>query len=693
MISIVISGGIFLIGWHSRKYMDSSFFLIIGIAILFTSGIDLLHTLAYTGMGVFPEFDSDLPTQLWIAARYWQAFSYLIATFFIKKKIKHTYLFFINIIIFLVILNLIFGGIFPTCYLEGSGLTLFKKISEYVIDVIFLLALIVLYTHKEEFNQKVFLLITVSIITTMISELAFTVYISVFDISNFIGHIFKIIAFFFLYKAIIESGIETPFDLLFRKLKLNEETLINNAIKLEKAYSEFNQIFNASLPLRVINKNYDIIRVNDTYASLFCLSKEEIIGKKCYDLKLGYENRCHTENCSMYQINEGKVYHEYELETIFADGTKLVNLARTVPNRDPNGEFIGIIQNYIDITENKTNQEKLQVMARFPMENPNPVLRVSQKYVLLANKASKKLFLIEEGRRVPEILHEYINKSLSENQNLNFELNIGDQIYSLFIVPIIESGYANIYGLNITARKEAERSLKRFVSTVSHELRTPVSVLIMSIDFLENHSDKVTPEVNKKLQDGIKKNILLLKILIDDILTLSRLDKHEVQIKWIEYNPLSIVENILTLMEPIGNDKNITFNIAVEENIKLYGDPTKIEQLFRIFIDNALKYSKENSKIEITAINHYKRKYNIDEKDGVLFEFKDYGVGIKEEDLPSIFERFFRSEQVSDIPGTGLGLAIAKELIKLHDGEVWVQSEYGKGSTFSIFLPIIIKKR
>ena len=173
---------------------------------------------------------------------------------------------------------------------------------------------------------------------------------------------------------------------------------------------------------------------------------------------------------------------------------------------------------------------------------------------------------------------------------------------------------------------------------------------------------------------------------------ISRIDERKVKLKWEEYNPLTIIGNILTLMEPIGNAKNITFSVEIDKNIKLYGDSTKIDQIFRIFIDNAMKYSKESNKIDIRAINYYKGKYNIDEKDGVLFQIKDYGVGILEEDLPSIFERFFRSEQVSDIPGTGLGLSIAKELLKLHGGEVWAQSDYGKGSTFSIFLPIIEKR-
>jgi len=692
VISIVISGGIFLVGWHSRKYMKSSYFLIIGVSFLFISAIDLLHTLAYSGMGVFNIVGSNLATQLWIVARYWQALSYLFASLIIKKKINVNYLFVSYTIIFFILITMIFQGFFPTCYIEGVGLTPFKIISEYVIVIIFFFSLLVLYKQKGEFDQKIFLLIAVSIIVTMISELTFTFYISVVGFFNYIGHVFKIIAFFLVYKAIIESGIETPFDLLFRKLKMSEESSVEKATQLEHAYSEFNQMFNASLPIRVINRECEIIRVNETYASLFRVSKEDVIGKKCYDLNLRYENRCHTELCSKNQIQGGKDYTEHELVTNFDDGSKIVTLVRSVPYKNTKGEFIGIIQNYTNITERKIAQEKSEDMARFPFENPNPVLRVNNRLILLANKSSQELFLIKEGSEVPKVLQEHIIKSFSENQNLEFDYTIKDQIYNFFITPVKNRGYANIYGLNITARKEAEQTLERFVSTVSHELRTPISVLIMSLDFLENHTEKVTIDVQKRLQDGIKRNIYLLKELVDDILTLSKIDESKIKLNWEEYNPLSIINNILTLMEPIGNAKNVKFNVEIDEDIELYGDPIKIDQMLRIFIDNAIKYSKENKNIEIKAKNHYKKMYNHDEKDGVLFQIKDHGIGISEEDLSSIFQRFFRSEQVSDIPGTGLGLSIAKELIKLHDGEVWIQSVYGEGSTFFIFLPIIKKK-
>jgi len=798
--------------------MNSSFFLIVGISFLFISMLDLLHMLSYSGMGIIIEFDANLPTQLWIAARYWQSISYLLALFAINKKIKGTYLMVGGVIIITLLLFSIFYGFFPTSFIEGTGLTLFKIASEYIINLILLVSAIILYKLRSEFNKKVFILILFSISATIISELAFTFYVDVFDFSNFVGHIFKIVAFFFIYKGIIEMGLEDPFGLLLRKLKLSDESMRRKANDLEQAYSEFNQMFNASLPLRIISKDCEIIRVNKTYTNLIKLSEEEILGKKCYDLELRYlGHQCDTEMCSMKQIEQGKESYEYELTTKLDDTTKIVSLVRSVPYRNAKGEFVGIIQNFTDITERnileiamkeseqkyrtlvedslegiwvidndanttflnqsmanmfgyemdemmgenlytfmdedgkkiaeinfekrrqgikedhefefihksgkkvfttlrtspifdengdfngalafvtditkqKIAREKVADMARFYTENPSPVLRLSKNYVLLANKPSQTLFRIGEGSRIPEILIKALKEAFSMNKNIEMELKIKDRIYNLFIVPIKGKEYVNIYGMDITAKKDAEERLGRFVSTVSHELRTPVSVLTMSMEFLENHTDKITPEVDKKLRDGISRNIYLLKDLIEDILTLSRIDEGKYKMEWNEYIPFLIFKDILTLMEPIGNEKDITFHIDISEEITLYGDNKKIDQIFRIFIDNAIKYSRNSNIVEIKAFDHYKGKYNTEARDGTLFHIKDNGMGILENEVSSIFQRFFRSEQVTDIPGTGLGLSIAKELIELHSGEVYVESEYGNGTTFYIFLPRIEKK-
>jgi PAS domain S-box-containing protein len=818
VISIVISGGIFFIGWNSRKYMDNSFFLIVGTSFLFISVIDLLHTLSYAGMNIFLAYDANLPTQLWIAARYWQSLSYLLASLAINKKVKPSYLIGSYIIIISILFYTIFTGLFPICFIVGQGLTPFKIVSEYVINIIFIASGLILYKFKNEFNRKIFFSIIISISFTIVSELAFTFYISVFDFSNLVGHILKIVAFYFIYKAIIVIGINNPFGLILRKLKLSDESLRQKADDLEHAYSEFNQIFNASLPLRVISKDCEIIRVNQTYTDLFQLSEKKILGMKCYDPTLSpLGHLCDTDLCSMKQIEKGKDYYEYELKTKLDEGIEIVSIVQSVPYRNDKGEFVGIIQNFTnitersnfevamkkseekyrklvedslegiwviddemnttfvnqsmanmfgyeidemlganlyeftdedgkkiaeanferrkqgieedhefefihksgkkvfttlkaspifdedgnfegamafvtDVTEGKIAQEKIADMARFPLENPNPILRLSKKYVLLANKTSQTLFRIGEGSRIPDILIKSVNEAFSMDKNIEMEINIKDRIYNLFIVPIKGEEYANIYGMDITARKVAEDDLGRFVSTVSHELRTPVSVLTMSIEFLENHSDKVTPEVEKKLREGISRNIYLLKDLIEDILTLSRIDEGKAKMEWNEYQPSLVLTDILTLMEPIGNQKNITFRVDISDEIKLYGDRKKIDQIFRIFIDNAIKYSKERNNIEIKAIDHYKGKYNPNTKDGVLFKIEDNGIGISEKDIPSIFQRFFRSDQVSDIPGTGLGLPIAEELIECHNGEVYVESEHGKGTIFYFFLPRIEKE-
>lgn len=226
LFSISVAFGIFMLAWNSRRFIDNNYLLFIGIAYLFIGGVDLIHTLAYKGMNIFEGYGSNLPTQLWIAARYLESISLLIAPLFFTKNLKVQNVF----IIYSLITTLLLGAtlhwdFFPDCFIEGTGLTPFKKISEYIISLIFIASVGFLSQHRKHFDVGVFRLIVASIVITIGSELAFTFYISVYGFSNLLGHFLKIISFYLIYKAIIETGLVKPYSLLFRNLKLREAEL------------------------------------------------------------------------------------------------------------------------------------------------------------------------------------------------------------------------------------------------------------------------------------------------------------------------------------------------------------------------------------------------------------------------------------------------------------------------------------
>lgn len=235
---IAIALCVFLLAWNSRKFLENNYLLFLGVAYLFIGGFDLVHTLAYKGMGVFPTFDSNLPTQLWIVSRYLLCISTLIAPIFIKKTLKIELIIIIYLVISTVLFVSIFAQVFPVCYIEGMGLTSFKIISEYLISLIMLGAILALYYNQTQFDKKILNLLIGSILLTILSELCFTLYIGVYDLMNLIGHILKMVSYYLIYLAIIEKGVTKPLDLLFRSLKQNEEKLIEHQARLEEKVKE-----------------------------------------------------------------------------------------------------------------------------------------------------------------------------------------------------------------------------------------------------------------------------------------------------------------------------------------------------------------------------------------------------------------------------------------------------------------------
>ncbi len=224
IFSIINAACIFVIAWNSRGFSKNGFFLFLGIAYLFVGFEDLLHTLAYKGMGIFPGNNANLATQLWIIARYTEAISLLLAPFFIGREIAypHRVATPYGVITFLLMAAIFHGSIFPDCYVEGTGLTAFKRFSEILICLFLVGAGIHLAAYGKQFSTRILILMLLSIFLTVLAELSFIFYIGVYDISNLIGHFFKYISFYCLYRAMVQTSLVEPYEVLFADLKQRE---------------------------------------------------------------------------------------------------------------------------------------------------------------------------------------------------------------------------------------------------------------------------------------------------------------------------------------------------------------------------------------------------------------------------------------------------------------------------------------
>ncbi len=266
LFSVIIAASLFVVAWNSRRIIDNNYLLFLGIGYLYVGCFDLLHTLAYKGMGVFPGHGANLPTQLWIGARYCEAVTLLVAPFFLRRRLNPNLALGSFTLAALLFLLAVFGGIFPACFVEGAGMTPFKIGSEYLICVMLAGALALLFKNRREFHPKVFTLLAWSIILTIGQELVFTLYADVYGLLNLAGHFLKILSFYLIYKAVIQTGLLSPYDVLFRNLTLREEAIhglnaelrqrireaTEHAVELAEANSRPRQRTTAALPTGAI---------------------------------------------------------------------------------------------------------------------------------------------------------------------------------------------------------------------------------------------------------------------------------------------------------------------------------------------------------------------------------------------------------------------------------------------------------
>ena len=251
---------------------------------------------------------------------------------------------------------------------------------------------------------------------------------------------------------------------------------------------------------------------------------------------------------------------------------------------------------------------------------------------------------------------------------------------------------------DITPLKKAERAKDEFVSNVSHELRTPLSVITLIGDNLDTLYDRLDDDRRRKMIRDIQKHSQALDELIGDILELSQIDGHRLSSERESLDLIQVAREELDKFLPLARSKSHTLEFIGAGEIPIYGNNGQLRQIVRNLVNNALKYTDDGGQISCECLILTKNMAEpqkmwpgyaaLPEGRWAALRVSDNGIGISREDLPHLFERFYRVKSQQNIRGTGLGLAITQELIERHHGHIAVTSTLGKGSNFAFYLPV-----
>ncbi|MCZ2096478.1 MAG: PAS domain S-box protein [Anaerolineae bacterium] len=515
--SIVVATSTFLFAWNSRRFLKTDLFLFIGIAYLAAAALDFLHTLAYKGMGVFPGHSADLPTQFWLAARFVQSGALLISPIFLQRRISAPLTLALFGLITALWTGLIFAGQLPTAYVEGEGLTTFKIASEYLIMLILLLAAGAHYRMRAAFAPQTFALLFGSILITVVAELAFTLYTGVYGLVNVLGHFLKIIAYFLIYKAVLQTGLVNPFDLLFSNLERAEERY--------RAY--FKNTPNGLAIFEIEREghalDYALIEANPSLARLAGVQPDRDIGERLGDLPLPLDYADLLEMFRKVQTQRQPVRQELPS----TDGSRTLRLSIFESGHD---QIAMILE---DVTERKRSETVLQeseARLRTVLENM-PVLlfatdgagriiawnreceRVSgygqaevlgtpdALVMLIPDKASRqRLATREPARQEPYRDQEAVLACKDGSQRHIAWSSVAEQ----YPVP----GWANwVVGVDITQRKLIE-ALEREQRQLAEALRDIANALNSALS-LSQVLDRVLANVEQVIPHDIAKILLI----------------------------------------------------------------------------------------------------------------------------------------------------------------------------------------
>jgi len=490
----------------------------------------------------------------------------------------------------------------------------------------------------------------------------------------------------------------------------------NKKIEKELFESEkkFKDIFDATSDFLIYLENEIVLDINDTALKLSNLDKKFIIGNKISNLKTIFSEKDLNKHLkAINKANQGEQVQDYE--TKLSTSNYELDYLFSIDSIRYEDHIKGVVLRGRDITQRQRAwkelvklEEKYRILAETSADGVITIDNLGR--LTYINPSFEKMIQRRKSQVLATLFRDYLSddsvyffqqlfidarKKKEKIENVEFELILPDSETTPIEVNISPVEKNKVFsGLvctirDITERRRVEDELKKserlkteFMNIAAHELKSPVTPIKGYLDLII--SDEKSSEHIKNWAKISLRNAERLLTLVNDILDVSRLDTDTMRFDMEKLSPEEILNEIVEDMKPVIENKGLKFITNIPKQLpNIMGDRYRLSQVLKNIFVNAIKFT-DNGSIEITT-----KKL----KDHIHIIIKDTGIGISDNEIKKVFNKFYQAYTGHDRKneGTGLGLFICKEIIKKHNGDIWVESKIRQGSTFHIKLPYIHK--
>lgn len=710
-VSIVISGLIFAVIWNALERRNNQSALLLACGFIGVALLDFSHMISIRGMPdyVIPS-SPEKAINFWLAARLLGAMTLLLVVVNLGKKsgsVTNRSVLLAGVLTVVALLHWLFlyhADLMPRTFIEGQGLTYFKRGVEYFIIALNLAAMVVLLMRMREPLQFDAPLLLGALCTSAMSEFLFTLYSQLADVYLVMGHLYKIIAYIFIYQAVFVEVIYRPYrEISSLKDRLNHTQAIASL---------------GSWELNLITNN---LTWSDEVYRLFGLQPNEF--PATYEAFLAHvhpEDRAAVDAAYTNSVRNGSDGYEigHRIVRQTSGEVRFVH-EKCEHTKDANGQVVRSIGMVHDITELKQteielNESQLRLKAIIEA-SPVPLAINDDRgnitylnhafintigYTLndiptLADWWPRAYPDPEYRQQVADAWQNKLDEARRNNQPfspIEFNITCKDGSVRTFIVGASKladrfDGTHLITLFDITDRIRIDQMKNEFISTISHELRTPLTSISGALGLIAGGVLGEMPAKPKQMIDVAHRNSLRLGRLVNDLLDMEKLLAGKTHFDMQRQALMPLLEQAIEGIRSYGADRRVALSLSLagtvaDVEVKVNVDSQRFLQVMSNLLSNAIKYSPDDSTVEI----------GVQIQNGsVRVTVTDHGPGIPAEFRERIFQKFSQadSSDTRQTGGTGLGLAITRELVQHMGGQIGYVSVEGKGASFYFDLPVV----